>query len=87
MWNPFKKKEIELPKSGKDGDEPWVDIKGVVDDPHKGIQIELDWNDAFVRYLRDNGLNAANDEAIVQLWLAMLHQDMLGEFTKGKNFE
>ncbi len=59
---------------------PWVEIKSDTVDPVKGIQIELDWNDAFIQYLKDNGLTAKDDDAIVQKWIAMLYVDLLDKF-------
>lgn len=56
--------------------EPWVEIKSDAIDDVKGIQIELDWNPAFVMYLRENGISAKEDEAVVQKWLALLYKDL-----------
>lgn len=72
-----------------DPTEPWVHIKGMVHDPEMGIQIELDWNDAFVKFLRDNGITGSNDNAVVQKYLAMLHRQMLEHYQEngGDNFE
>lgn len=61
----------------RNGTEPWVEIKSERIDPIKGIQIELDWNDAFIQYLKDSGLTARDDETIVQKWIAFLYQDLL----------
>jgi len=57
--------------------EPWVDIKGAIEDPEHGIKMELDWNDAFVTYLRDNGITGADDEVVVQKWIALLYRDLM----------
>ena len=57
--------------------EPWVEVKSTKLDPIKGIQIELDWNDAFVQYLKDNGLQGRDDDTIVQKWLAMLYENLI----------
>lgn len=53
-------------------EEPWVEVKGIVHDPKKGIRIELDWNDAFVKHLRDNGFDGPDDDGIVQKYVAIL---------------
>ena len=55
---------------------PRVEIIGEVTDPHKGVGIELDWNDAFVKYLRDNGYTGASDEAVVQYYITHLMQNI-----------
>jgi hypothetical protein len=56
--------------------EPWVDIKGWVESPEHGLKIELDYNAAFVTYLRDAGIKGIDDDQIVQKWLAMVSQDV-----------
>ena len=37
-----------------------------------GIQIALDWNDAFVKFLKAQGVVGVDDTQIVQHWLAMI---------------
>lgn len=59
----------------KESTDPWVDILGGVQ-TDEGIKIELDWNDAFVKYLRANGISGAKDEVIVQKWVTLLLRDM-----------
>jgi len=59
--------------------EPWVEIKSDRIDPIKGLVIELDWNDAFIQYLKDNGITGRDPETAVQKWIAMLYQNILGE--------
>jgi hypothetical protein len=50
---------------------PYIDVVGEVDDPKKGIGIQLDWNDAFVDHLKENGYTGT-DEEIIQRYLSML---------------
>jgi uncharacterized protein YbaA (DUF1428 family) len=64
-------------KAKREGTEPWVEIKSADYSEIKGIHIELDWNEAFIQYLKDSGLKAKDDEAIVQKWLAYLYQDLI----------
>jgi len=51
--------------------EPWVTIIGdtISED---GIQLALDWNDSFVKYLRAQGVTGADETQVVQHWLAMI---------------
>lgn len=71
-------KQIEAEEEAKrNGTDPWVEIRSAHTDPVKGIQIELDWNEAFVQYLRDNGINGQDDETVVQKWLAFLYEDLM----------
>lgn len=57
---------------------PWVEIKSESYDQVKGIQIALDWNEAFIMYLKENGVEGKTEDGIVQKWLAMLYQDIIG---------
>jgi hypothetical protein len=57
--------------------EPWVDIRGIMEDKKHGIKVDLDWNDAFVDYLRENGITGADDEIVVQKWITMLYRDLI----------
>lgn len=60
----------------KASSEPWVDIKGDMINTEEGIRTELDWNDAFVKNLREEGITGADDEQVVQHWVALLLRDM-----------
>lgn len=51
--------------------EPWVEIQSWADTP-EGARVELEWNDAFVEYLKQNGIEGTNEEQIVQKWVALL---------------
>ncbi len=84
----FKKKKEE-PKQApkpkkvhpKDGKEPWVDVIEVKldkDNPSNGY-FELDWNNAFVIMLRENGYEGDNDEAIVDSWFSDLCKTIVRE--------
>lgn len=57
----------------RDSKEPWVTIIGdsISED---GIQIALDWNDAFISYLKSQGVTGVDETQIVQKWLAMISQ-------------
>lgn len=59
----------------KESTDPWVDILGIVH-TEQGVRIELEWNDAFVQYLRSNGLTGVEEEAVVQKWVTLLLRDM-----------
>lgn len=68
----------EADEAKRNGTEPWIEIKSADFDPVRGIHIELDWNVAFVQYLKDSGIKARDDETIVQKWLAFLYEDLIG---------
>jgi len=81
------KKKIKKAKQKKAIKEPWVEIKGIVHDPSKGLKIELDWNPAFVEKLRSEGYTGTNDEAVIQRWLAILYKDLVDKMGEGKTNE
>lgn len=58
----------------RDSKEPWVTIIGDTINEDGSIQIALDWNDAFISYLKSNGIAGVDDTQIVQKWLAMISQ-------------
>lgn len=56
--------------------EPWVEVIGNSYDSEKNLKVQLDWNDAFIRYLRVNGFTGATDDVVVQKWLAGLSNNL-----------
>lgn len=65
-------KYVELMKASPD---PWVDIIGWVR-TDEGVKIELEWNDAFIDYLRAEGIKGIDAEQTVQKWVTLLLRDM-----------
>jgi len=55
--------------------DPWVEIVGWVH-TDEGVKVELEWNDAFVDYLRSNGVTGVDENQIVQKWVTLLLRDM-----------
>jgi flagellar biosynthesis GTPase FlhF len=64
-------------QSKRDSTEPWVEIKSAEHHPVRGLEIKLDWNEAFVQYLKDEGMTARDDETLVQKWLANMYQHVV----------
>lgn len=73
--NEMRKKETER-TSKYDSSEPWVEIVSEQFDPHRGIKLALDWNDAFVAHLKDAGITGVDDDEVVRKWLAYLYADI-----------
>lgn len=72
-------RDAEAAKKQKyDSKDPWVEITSMEYNEVKGIQISLDWNDAFVNELRHNGYTGTDDAIVVQKWLAVLYEDLMG---------
>lgn len=67
----------EADRAKREGKEPWVEIKSADHNEVRGIQIELDWNPAFIQYLKENGITGRDEETAVQKWLAFLYQDLI----------
>jgi hypothetical protein len=72
MFEWFKKKFKKKPtaESMKDNPEPWINVvKAHVDhnNPKAGY-FELEWNPAFVLFLRNNGYQGVTAEEIVDQW-------------------
>lgn len=61
----------------KNSPEPWVEVVGESIDPVRGIQIKLDWNDAFIQYLKENGITGKDEDTAIQKWLALLYHDLV----------
>lgn len=92
----FKEHEIELEETKKelevyrlkekeneeryDSTEPWIEVKSAKHDDVKGIQIELDWNNAFIQYLKENGITGKDEEIAVQKYLGLLYEDLIQRF-------
>lgn len=84
----FEEKEREIRRESEDleranyvakmkaSDEPWVDFEGTVRDTEHGQRIQLEWNDAFIVYLREAGIDGTDEEQVVQKYIALLMRDM-----------
>ena len=59
----------------KASSEPWVEVLGTVA-TEQGVRIELDWNDAFVEFLRGEGVTGIDEEQIMQQYITLLLRDM-----------
>ncbi len=51
--------------------EPWVDVLMWVETP-TGVKYQLDWNDAFIKHLENNGIQGTDEDQTVQKWVALL---------------
>ena len=62
--NKFDKEEATARK------DPWVNVIKMGMDPDNVVQgyFELDWNDEFVQYLQEKGMQGSSDEDVVNKW-------------------
>ena len=84
----FKSKEQLDSEAMKKSDEPWVNvIKAHVDpsNPKQGY-FELEWNTAFVLFLRNNGYTGNNPEEIVDKWFTDLCRNVGMDGQADSNF-
>lgn len=58
--------------------EPWVEVVGEKMDKEGMIELQLDWNTAFIHYLKQHGFRGQTDDIIVQQWLISLDKAMDG---------
>lgn len=68
----FKEALAEDRRRRYESDEPYVEIVGEKFDSEGGVGLRLDWNQAFVKYLKDNGFSGPTDETIVDNWVTSL---------------
>jgi len=60
----------------KNSDEPWVKLESIEMDINGNIAMKLDWNSAFIKYLRDNCNFQGDDDRIVQQYIGAMWREM-----------
>lgn len=73
-------------KTRKESDEPWIDFTGGDIDPDKGLQLQLDWNDAFIDQLRSQGYRGITETELVGQYILEL-SNMIAEKERQSNSE
>jgi hypothetical protein len=74
-------------KKRYESDEPFVEIVSEDFTSEGGVQLRLDWNTAFITYLKKNGFNGATDEQIVDTWLVSLSNSRIAESGAASQFK
>lgn len=61
--------------------EPWVSPLMIESEGDGGFNISVDWNDVFLRQLRDAGYGSSfdSDDDIIQMWVRRLCEDLTHE--------
>jgi hypothetical protein len=70
----FTKEEPNAKELATQKKEPWVTIVKVElnpDNPGQG-SFELDWNEHFIKWLKQNGYKGNSDESIVDQWFQQI---------------
>ena len=78
-----REKEAYIEKM-KQSTNPWVDVFGWVN-TKDGVKVELEWNNAFVDYLKVNGITGADEDQIVQKWISLLLRDIADDMDGGQD--
>jgi len=85
----FKEKELEVERELEDieyrkyvermyeSDDPWIDFVGNIRDTEKGQRLQMEWNSAFITYLRESGITGITEEDVVQKYVTLLLQNMV----------
>jgi hypothetical protein len=84
--NLFGKKE--QPVNPKESKEPWVNVVNTDFDesnPRQGY-MELEWNTAFVDFLKQHGYKGKNDEEIVDKWFTELCKNIGAQMDEEAKF-
>lgn len=82
-----KEESTEITKDAEtESDEPIFDIHTDIVDGQ--IRVKADWNTAFIDILKRHGYNGANEEVIVQQYLAVIHRNLIEEeHNNGDSFQ
>jgi len=70
----------------KESPDPWVEIEGWAE-TKDGVKIELEWNDAFVAYLREQGITGSDEDQVVQKWIILLMKDLSSDMSENPEYE
>lgn len=69
-----------LDRDSLEKEEPRLDVVHLGIEPDGKVKVQLDWNRAFIRHLKDNGITGDTEDEAVQKYLTMLtHNELQGE--------
>jgi hypothetical protein len=58
-----------------ESEEPYVEIVCERLSTDGSVELNLDWNDAFIRLLKTKGYKAPTEDKLIELWMASLSQN------------
>lgn len=76
------------PKNAKESNEPWVNVVSTDFDennPRQGF-MELEWNQAFVQFLKKHGYEGKTEEDIVDRWFTDLCKNIGAQMDEEAKF-
>jgi len=72
--------DIRASDERQKSDVPFVEIISDAYDPELGVQLQLDWNAAFIKELKSKGYHGSSERAIVNKWLVTVHGQLATQF-------
>ena len=89
LFDIFKKKTaVNEPVNPKESNEPWVNVVNTEFDegnPKQGF-MELEWNKAFIEFLRKHSYTGNTDEELVDKWFTDLCKNIGGQLDEESKF-
>ena len=70
--------ELNHLRDRKDSDEPWFEFVGGEVHPEHGLELRLDWNDAFIEQLKRQGYKGTSDDEIIAQYVANVQKTIEG---------
>lgn len=70
--------ELNHLRDRKDSDEPWFEFVGGEVHPEHGLELRLDWNDAFIKQLRAQGYKGTSDDELIAQYVANVQKTVEG---------
>ena len=67
--------------------EPFLDLKGLVQEEDGKIKIELDWDDNFIKKLKESGYTGASDDILIQKYLLELTKSISDDMSGDSDYE
>jgi len=64
-------------ESMQDSLEPFANVLAMGFSKEHGIKVKIDFNPAFIRYLKTLGIAGSNEEETIRIWLAHLADDIM----------
>jgi hypothetical protein len=79
-------KEVRVQRAADErhaSDVPFVEVISSGYDPELGVQMQLDWNAAFIKELKGKGYRGRSERDIVNKWLVATHKQLAEQFEQG----
>lgn len=70
--------ELNHLRDRKESDEPWFEFVGGEVHPEHGLELRLDWNDAFINQLRTQGYKGTSDDELIAQYIANVQKSVEG---------